>query len=153
MHTLAPGARGPFKRRRGKNISSLSNSKRVEKDHAIQFHTHLLHHRRGGGNLRRVTSLERGGDRGGSSRRTQTHLLGDRLESSGSSNRRHFLFSCCCLYSDDVSFGIFAVVCQICLLISFIHFCCPNKQQKVLLDSRLSFLPSLITLLFAFEKF
>ena len=153
MHTLAPGARGPFKRRRGKNISSLSNSKRVEKDHAIQFHTHLLHHRRGGGNLRRVTSLERGGDRGGSSRRTQTHLLGDRLESSGSSNRRHFLFSCCCLYSDDVSFGIFAVVCQICLLISFIHFCCPNnKQQKVLLDSRLSFLPSLITLLFA-EKF
>ena len=95
MHTLAPGARGPFKRRRGKNISSLSNSKRVEKDHAIQFHTHLLHHRRGGGNLRRVTSLERGGDRGGSSRRTQTHLLGDRLESSGSSYRRHFLFSCC----------------------------------------------------------
>ena len=128
MHTLAPGARGPFKRRRGKNISSLSNSKRVEKDHAIQFHTHLLHHRRGG-NLRRVTSLERGGDRGGSSRRTQTHLLGDRLESSGSSYRRHFLFSCCCLYSDDdVSFGIFAVVCQICLSISFIHFCCPNKQ-------------------------
>ena len=144
MHTLAPGARGPFKRRRGKNISSLSNSKRVEKDHAIQFHTHLLHHRRGGGNLRRVTSLERGGDRGGSSRRTQTHLLGDRLESSGSSNRRHFLFSCCCLYSDDVSFGIFAVVCQICLLISFI-FLLPKQTNNTkfcwTLDS-LFYLPS-----------
>ncbi len=148
MHTLAPGARGPFKRR-GKNISPLSNSKRVEKDHAIQFHTHLLHHRRGG-NLRRVTSLERGGDRGGSSRRTQTHLLGDRLESSGSSYRRHFLFSCC-VYILTTTFRDFCSRLPN-LPLDFIHFCCPNKQHKVLLDSRLSFLPSLITLLFA-EKF
>ena len=124
MHTLASGARGPDL---GK-ISPLFQIQKETRKITIQFHTHLLHHRRGG-NLRRVPSLERGGDRGGSSRRTQTHLLGDRLESSGSSNRRHFLFSCCCLYSDDdVSFGIFAVVCQICLSISFIHFCCPNKQ-------------------------
>ena len=90
-------------------ISPLFQIQKELRKITIQFHTHLLHHRRGG-NLRRVTSLERGGDRGGSSRRTQTHLLGDRLESSGSSYRRHFLFSCCCLYSDDVSFGIFAVV-------------------------------------------
>ena len=77
-----------------------------------------------------MTSLERGGDRGGSSRRTQTHLLGDRLESSGSSYRRHFLFSCCCLYSDDVSFGIFAVVSAKSAL-DFIHsFLLPKQTTK-----------------------
>ena len=107
-------------------ISPLFQIQKELRKITIQFHTHLLHHRRGG-NLRRVTSLERGGDRGGSSRRTQTHLLGDRLESSGSSYRRHFLFSCC-LYSDDVSGFLHSSLPN--LPLDFIHFCCPNKQQK-----------------------
>ena len=107
-------------------ISPLFQIQKELRKITIQFHTHLLHHRRGG-NLRRVTSLERGGDRGGSSRRTQTHLLGDRLESSGSSYRRHFLFSCC-LYSDDVSGFLHSSLPN--LPLDFIHFCCPNKQQQ-----------------------
>ena len=75
-----------------------------------------------------MTSLERGGDRGGSSRRTQTHLLGDRLESSGSSYRRHFLFSFRCLYSDDDVSGFLHSSLPNLPPLDFIHFCCPNKQ-------------------------
>ena len=112
-------------------ISPLFQIQKELRKITIQFHTHLLHHRRGG-NLRRVTSLERGGDRGGSSRRTtQTHLLGDRLESSGSSYRRHFLFSRC-LYSDDTRVGIFAFVSVKSekLLISFIFVAQTNNNNQ-----------------------
>ena len=49
------------------------------------------------------------------------------MESSGSSYRRHFLFSCC-LYSDDVSGFLHSSLPN--LPLDFIHFCCPNKQQK-----------------------